>query len=345
MAYRLYAVTPPIVGFVEHLTNWYIRRSRRRFWSHRGGADHGDKLAAFATLHEVLITFATVAAPVLPFMAEEIYQQLVRPGETSAPPSVHLLDYPDADTALIDPTLEFSMAAVRTAVNLGRGLRKRNDLRVRQPLGGVTIVTRESELAAAVETHEALIAEELNVHRVQVGTDEAGLVVLSAKADFKRLGPRLGKETRPVAAAIEQLDHAQITGLLDGTPITLVGVELTAEDVVIARTPREGTVVASEGDMTVALDITLSDDLRTEGLARELVNRIQLLRRSEGFAVTDRIEVFWSSDEEQVATAFERFGDFIAGEVLATLIERNDAETTVATDIDHRAVRLRIAPA
>ena len=345
VAYRLYAVTPPIVGFVEHLTNWYIRRSRRRFWSHRGGADHGDKLAAFATLHEVLITFATVAAPVLPFMAEEIYQQLVRPGETSAPPSVHLLDYPDADTVLIDPTLEFSMAAVRTAVNLGRGLRKRNDLRVRQPLGGVTIVTRESELAAAVETHEALIAEELNVHRVQVGTDEAGLVVLSAKADFKRLGPRLGKETRPVAAAIEQLDHAQITGLLDGTPITLVGVELTAEDVVIARTPREGTVVASEGDMTVALDITLSDDLRTEGLARELVNRIQLLRRSEGFAVTDRIEVFWSSDEEQVATAFERFGDFIAGEVLATLIERNDAETTVATDIDHRAVRLRIAPA
>ncbi len=344
VAYRLYAVTPPIVGFVEHLTNWYIRRTRRRFWAHRGTADHRDKLAAFATLHEVLLTFATVAAPVLPFMAEEIYQQLVRPAETSAPPSVHLLDYPDADTARIDRALEFSMAATRTVVNLGRGLRKRNDLRVRQPLGVVRIVTRDAELASAVETHRDLIAEELNVRRVEVGADEADLVELSAKADFKRLGPRLGKETGPVAAAVAALDHGQVTDLLDRGTITVNGVTLAAEDVVVARTPREGTVVATEGGITVALDTTLSDDLRTEGLARELVNRIQLLRRSEGFAVTDRIEVHWASDDDGIVSAFEDYGAFIGGEVLAPTISRGAAEAEHTIDIDGRIVWLRIAP-
>ncbi len=345
VAYRLYAVTPPIVGFVEHLTNWYIRRTRRRFWSHRGGADHADKLAAFATLHEVLLSFATVAAPVLPFMSEEIYQQLVRPDETSATPSIHLLDYPDANTALIDEDLEFSMAAVRTVVNLGRGLRKRNDLRVRQPLGVVTIVTRDPALATAVETHRALIAEELNVRLVEAGADEADLVEFSAKADFKRLGPRLGKDTGAVAAKIASLDHAQITGLLDGNEVTLNGVALTADDVVVVRTPREGMVVATDGGITVALDTTLSDELRTEGLARELVNRIQLLRRSEGFAVADRIEVSWSSDDEDIAAAFAQFGSFIAGEVLAAAISRTAEAAEQTIDIDGRTIRLAIGSA
>jgi isoleucyl-tRNA synthetase len=222
-------------------------------------------------------------------------------------------------------------------------LRKRNDLRVRQPLGVVTIVTRDPALVAAVETHRDLIAEELNVHRVEVGADEADLVELSAKADFKRLGPRLGKDTGPVAASIAALDHAQVTGLLDGGALTVNGVALTADDIVVARTPREGTVVASEAGITVALDTTLSDDLRAEGLARELVNRIQLLRRAEGFAVTDRIKVFWASDDDDIIAAFAQYGSFIAGEVLALVISRAHTETA-GTDIDGRIVRLRIAP-
>ena len=341
-AYRLFAVTPPIVGFVEHLTNWYIRRTRRRFWAHRGGADQSDKLAAFATLHEVLLTFATVAAPVLPFMSEEIYQRLVRPYGTAAPASVHLLDYPNADTALIDSELEMTMATARTVVNLGRGLRKRNDLRVRQPLGLVTIVSRDSHVAAAIDTHRDLISEELNVHRVEVHEDESDLVVLSAKADFKRLGPRLGKETGAVAGEIAALDHTSIAALLEGGELVIRDTTLNADDIVVNRTPHEGTVVATEGTITVALDTTLTDELRTEGVARELVNRIQLLRRSDGLDVTDRIALRWASDSEPIVTAFQQFGDFIAGEVLALAIKRNTTVAAGSTDIDGLEVGLDI---
>ncbi|MGB5434030.1 MAG: isoleucine--tRNA ligase [Acidimicrobiia bacterium] len=341
-AYRLFAVTPPIVGFVEHLTNWYIRRTRRRFWAHRGGADQSDKLAAFATLHEVLLTFATVAAPVLPFMSEEIYQRLVQPDVTAAPASVHLLDYPEADTALIDSDLEMSMAAARIVVNLGRGLRKRNDLRVRQPLGLVTIVSRDPRVAAAIETHRDLISEELNVHRVEVHDDESDLVVLSAKADFKRLGPKLGKDTGAVAGEIAALNHSSIAALLEGGELAIRGTAVTADDIVVSRTPREGTVVASEESITVALDTTLTDELRTEGVARELVNRIQSLRRSDGLDVTDRIALRWASDSGPIVTAFEQFGDFIAGEVLARSIERDDTMAADTTDIDSLTVALEV---
>lgn len=342
-SYRLFAVTPPIIGFVEHLTNWYIRRSRRRFWSHRGGADEGGKLAAFATLHEVLLTFATVAAPVLPFTAEEMYQRLARPAETSAPQSVHLLDYPDADATLIDSELEIAMAASRTVVNLGRTLRKRNDLRVRQPLMRVTIVTREPELRSAVERHMALIEEELNVRSVKVHDDESDLVELTAKADFKRLGPRFGKETKAVAAAIAELDHDTVAALLDTGVIMIGGETLTVEDVVIGRNPREGTVVATDGAITVALDTHLTEDLIVEGIARELVNRVQLLRRTKGLDVADRIRLQWSSDDASIVGAFKTHDAFIAGEVLANVIERHDAITAEPTSIDGADVVLRIA--
>lgn len=342
-AYRLFAVTPPIVGFIEHLTNWYIRRSRRRFWSHRGGGDESDKLAAFATLHEILLSFATVAAPVLPFMSEEIYQRLARPDETAATPSVHLLDYPNADVTLIDASLERAMAATRTVVNLGRGLRKRSDLRVRQPLSRVTIATREPELRTAIATHQALITEELNVHRVEVQAEETDLVEFSAKADFGRLGPRLGKEVRAVAGAIAALDHSTIADILDGGTIEIRESAIAAADIVVSRTPREGTVVAAEGAITVALETTLTDDLRTEGVVRELVNRIQMLRRSEGLAVTDRIRIAWSSPADRVAEAFERFGDLIGSEVLAVGINRVPASSTgESIDIDGRPVTLVI---
>ena len=342
-SYRLFAVTPPIIGFVEHLTNWYIRRSRRRFWSHRGGSDESGKLAAFATLHEVLLTFATVAAPVLPFMAEEMYQLLARPLETSAPQSVHLLDYPDADATLIDTDLEIAMAASRTVVNLGRTLRKRNDLRVRQPLAQVTIVTRDPDLRKAIETHTALIAEELNVRAVHVHDDETDLVELSAKADFKRLGPRFGKETKMVAAEIAGLDHDAVAELLETGAISVAGETLTVDDVVIARSPREGMVVATESSITVALDTQLTEELVVEGIARELVNRIQMMRRSEGFEVADRIRLRWTSDDASIIDAFEGHETFIAGEVLAATIERAKTVTADSTVINGAAVVLSIA--
>ena len=342
-AYRLFAVTPPIIGFVEHLTNWYIRRTRRRFWKHRGGADERDKLAAFATLHEVLTTFSTVAAPVLPFMAEDIYQRLVRPTETNGAASVHLLDYPEADAALIDAELEADMVAARTVVNLGRALRKRNEIRVRQPLERVTIVTTQAPLQRAIRRHVALIADELNVRTVEIETEESDLVELSAKADFKRLGPRFGKDTKAVAAVIAGLDNDAVADLLAGNELTVMDVTLTSDDIVVARTPRAGMIVAAEGPFTVALDTRLTDDLIVEGVARELVNRIQMLRRSEGLAVTDRVLVRWTSTADGVAAAFGRHGAFIAGEVLASGIERDEALTNEPVDIDGASVAISVS--
>ncbi len=339
--YRLYAVIPPIIGFVDHLTNWYIRRSRRRFWAHRGGEDEADKLAAFATLYEVLTTFARVAAPVLPFITEEIYQGLVPPIDPDAPVSVHHTDYPVADQRIIDPGLEADMAVVRTVVTQGRALRKQNGLRVRQPLHAVSVIAHDAAIRAAAESHAGLIGEELNVHEVDVSGDESAHVSLSAKADFGRLGPRLGKRTKEVAAAIAELDASALESLLDGNEITVAGEPLTAQDVVIERTPHPNTVVASSEGVTVALDTALDDELRVEGIAREVVNRVQGLRRDLGLDVTDRIALEWSSSDAHVRGAFSDYGGLIAGEVLAVDIREGEPDGEPIA-IGDAAVRLGV---
>jgi isoleucyl-tRNA synthetase len=344
-AYRLFAVVPPIIGFVGDLTNWYIRRSRRRFWAHRGSADDTDKMAAFATLYEVLAMFSRVAAPILPFVTEEIYQGLVRRVDPDAPPSVHLTDYPEADLDAIDETLERSMAIVRKVVNLGRGLRKRHDLRVRQPLSSVTVVTRSAEEQAAVANHAELIAEELNVASVEVHADETGLVDFSAKANFKKLGPRYGKDMKTVAAIIADLDHDAIVGLLDSGTLSVGDFAFTEDDIVVSRTPRAGTVVASEGSITVAFDSTITQGLAIEGIARELVNRIQGMRRNLDLDVTDRIEIEWASDAADVVSAFESHADLIAGEVLADSITHNVDTQGDEFDLGKATVRLTVAQA
>jgi len=341
-AYRLFSVVPPIIGFVSHLTNWYIRRSRRRFWTHRTEGDEADKLAAFATLYEVLTTFVTVAAPVLPFITEEIYQGLVTSVDADAPASVHHVDYPVADETSIDVDLERSMETVRSVVNLGRGLRKREDLRVRQPLSSVTVVTRSDAERMAVESHGRLIAEELNVKRVDAHSDEAGLVDLSAKADFKALGPRYGKETKSVAAAIATLDHSQIASIMDGGVVTIDAYELTVADIVVERTPRTGTVVASEGSLSVALDCALTSELLSEGLARELINRIQGARRELDLEVTDRVSVTYATEDGSVVDAFTTHRELVAGEVLAESVTRVEAFDAEEIDLGHATVRLRI---
>ncbi len=193
-----------------------------------------------------------------------------------------------------------------------------------------------------MEAHRDLISEELNVHRIEVHEDESDLVLLSAKADFKRLGPRLGKNTGAVAAEIAALDHSSIAAVLDGDAVVIRDTTLTADDIVVSRTPHEGTVVATEGAITVALDTTLTDDLRNEGMARELVNRLQLLRRSDGLDVANRITLRWASDSAPIVAAFDQFGDFIAGEVLAIEIERTDTVTAEPTEIDGLTVALEI---
>jgi len=240
---------------------------------------------------------------------------------------VHHCDYPTATDGLIDADLETAMRVSRIVVNLGRGLRKRNDLRVRQPLSQVTVVSHDPVVRAAVESHRSLIREELNVRTVNVSDDETGLVVLSAKANFKVLGPRLGKRTREVAAHIEALDHITVAAILDGTSITIDDAVITADDLVVTRAAAEGMVVAAEGSISLAIDTNLTEDLLVEGTARELISRIQSMRREAGLAVTDRIALSWSSEDDRIGAAFDEHGGMIAGEVLAVdVIERADAD-------------------
>ncbi len=340
-AYRLFAVVGPILGFIDDLTNWYIRRSRRRFWAHREAATESDKLAAFATLYEVLVTFAQVAAPVLPFITEEIYQTLVVEAGADGAASIHLTDYPTGDASVIDAVLEQTMSDVRTAVNLGRGLRKRNEIRTRQPLLEVTIITRDPTVREEIAGHTELIAEELNVKHVSVEDNEDHLVHLSAKANFKVLGPRLGAKMRDVARGIEELDHGTVSALLDGASAEVAGETIVADDIVVARAPREGVVVAAEGPLSVALDCTITSELQAEGLAREVVNRVQAARREAGFDVTDRIDLTWETADETLAAAIVSHTDLITDEVLAVTIRR----AAGGLEVDVTGMRLEIGVA
>ncbi|MGI9647046.1 MAG: DUF5915 domain-containing protein, partial [Acidimicrobiia bacterium] len=307
----------------------------------QSGSDR-DKLAAFATLHEVLVTFGKVIAPVLPFITEHIYQDLVvahRP--TAGPASIHHEDYPVSQASLIDSVLEDTMATVRTAVGIGRSLRVANDLRIRQPLSSVTVVSRDPAMLSALASHSELIADELNVKAVETSSDEAALVTLHGKANFKALGPRYGKEVKPVAAAIEDLDSDQLHRLLDGETVTLVGgAELTADDVVITRQANEGVVVAADGPLSVAIDCLLTPDLVTEGVAREIVNRVQAVRRDRDLHVADRIRLLWDTENEEVIAALERYADYIAGEVLTTAIERRDLPDGIAIQIGDAEMKI-----
>ena len=339
--YYLYNVIPPMLRFIDDLTNWYIRRSRRRFWRTREDATEQDKLAAFATLHEVLVTFAKVVAPVLPFVTEDMYQELVVNHRGSGPASIHHEDYPEADGELIDPALEAAMGAVRTTVGLGRSLRVANDLRVRQPLPSLTVVSRNTAVRDAINSHSGLVGEELNVKAVAADADEGALVELSARANFKVLGPRLGDGVKEVASAIADLSSDDIHALLDGGEVEAGGVRLSADDVVVSRTPKPGYVVATEGDISVALDCSITRELVVEGLAREVVNRVQGMRRDSGLEVTDRIRLIWSTDDEDLREAFSQHSGYIADEVLATQISEGD-EPGAVLDIGEKQLRLEI---
>jgi isoleucyl-tRNA synthetase len=340
--YRLYAVIPPILRFIDDLTNWYIRRSRRRFWSQRGIGDDTDKMAAFATLYEVLVGFSKVAAPVVPFMTEQIYQDLVKKVDAGAPDSVHHTDYPVADESVIDRDLEAAMEVVRNVVNMGRGLRKRNDLKVRQPLSRLTVVTRDAAVAAAVDSHRELIDEELNVRAVTLERDEGHLVELSARANFKVLGPRLGGRMRDVAEAISALSHGEVDRLLEGETLEVFGEPLAAPDIVVQRAPRPGVVVAADSLFSVALDTTLDAALLGEGLARELINRIQTLRRDGGLDVSDRIRVRWHGNDDVLRAALADHGDLVAREVLATSISESEAPLAHQVLVNDRELSLAI---
>ena len=318
--YYLYKVVPPIVGFIDDLTNWYIRRSRRRFWRSAESAEAAaDKASAYATLYEVLVEFSKVMAPVLPFLSESIYQHLVVDLEVAEEgrESVHLCDYPEVDEAKIDLELEREITLTRQVVRMGRALRATHNLKTRQPLAKLTVVYPDSAGLESLRRQESLLLEELNLKQVELVTDDQELSSLSFKANFKTLGRRLGKKMKAAAQQIQAFTRDEWSALQAGSLIEVEGEQITPDDVLVTHHAREGVVIEVEDALTVALDTQLDDELIREGLARELISRCQKLRKSAGLEISDRVKLTICVDDEALRTAFEAFRDEVCSELLA----------------------------
>ncbi len=332
-AYNLQKAANRFGKFVDDLTNWYIRRSRRRFWKSR---NDGDKMEAYATLHHVLVTFAKVAAPFIPFTTEAIYSNL---RTADMPESVHLCDFPQPCPAHRDEALERQMELAMEAASQGRFLRTQRNLKVRQPLARTILVSANERDRELLKGAADIIAEELNVKQVVVSADEDELVTRSAKANFKVLGPKLGKEMKELAAQVATLDSDKVGEILAGTPcpLTLASgkvFDLTGEDLVIQREEKPGMTVAAGMLVTVALDTKLTPELEQEGLARELVNRVQNLRKELNFEVSDRIKVEYNFSSEMVGQTISVFKDYITSEVLALELNSGAAEGGFEVDLN-----------
>ncbi len=336
-AYRLYNVIPAVLGFIDDLTNWYIRRSRRRFWRTE---DDADKQHAFETLYEVLTIFSRLLAPILPFMAEVLFQRLEAGKRRGAEDSVHLERFPLADRSVVDEDLERQMAVVREAVTLGRNLREKHRLRVRQPLAELVLATPEGLTTDLL----SVIGDELNIKSVRRVADAAELVTLKAKPNFKVLGRRLGKRMKVVAQAIQALDSATVMAIRDGGSIELEGETIDAEGILVVQESGGDAATISTETLTVQLDTAVTPELRREGLARELISKIQSERKARGLEVDDRIVLDLRTDSPELSAAIEAHAELICAETLAVERRSLDGERT-ATQADTEGVSIAIAKA
>ena len=312
--YRLYSVVPRLVSFIDDLTNWYVRRSRARFWK---SDDDVDKTNAFATLHEVLATFSKVLAPFMPFLTEGIHQRLVRPVDPDAPESVHWCDYPETVASSIDEGLERRMATVRGVAALGRRVREDHRIKVRQPLRTLTVVHRNARVRNDVVAAAELIADELNVKNVAVEANESAFATVAVKPNFKTLGKRCGPKLKQIGSVLASWGFDEVARLEAGETIEVADEALALGDVLLQRSARGDAATATDGEYTVVLDTELDDTLRREGVAREAVNLFNGVRKDKGFAVSDRVRIGWECAESEIALALEEHAELVAREVLA----------------------------
>ncbi|HEX7244698.1 MAG TPA: isoleucine--tRNA ligase [Solirubrobacterales bacterium] len=331
-----------IAAYVEELSNWYVRLSRRRFWE-------GDR-AAFATLRHCLLEVAALLAPFTPFLADEIHLNLAGGAAEELgelPDSVHLRDFPEPDAGLADSDLEAAMDAVRLTVELGRAARAQAKAKVRQPLRRAVIVANEAE-RAAIEARADLVKTELNVKELDFVSDESELVSYEVKPNYRSLGPRFGKRMPQVAAAVAALDPAHVASVMAGggeIGISVDGDEHTigTEEVTLSLQPLEGYEVEAAAGHAVALQLELDDELRREGLAREIVHAVQNARKAAGLEITDRIELSLGGDEELLVAA-RAHEPYVTGEVLATAVAY-DAEDTAPVRVDGRDLKIDVTRA
>jgi isoleucyl-tRNA synthetase len=317
----------------DNLSNWYVRLNRKRFW---GGGMTEDKLSAYQTLYKCLKTVAQLIAPIAPFYADRLYADL-----TGSDKSVHLTLFPAADASAINPALEKQMQLAQTITSMVLALRRKVNIKVRQPLSTIMVPVIDEQQRDMLNAVRQLVLNEVNVKDIRIVGNDEGILVKRVKPDFKKLGPKHGKQMKAVAAAIAALDNASISlfeknGSIDidvngaKATIDLADVEIISEDI-------PGWLVANEGSVTVALDVTITPELQQEGLARDIINRIQNIRKSRNYEITDRINLTFAKSSE-IDDTVKNFGEYIGAQVLANsvaVIEQLDGAETVETlDID-----------
>jgi isoleucyl-tRNA synthetase len=339
-AYDLSRAIDPVLEFIDLLNNWYIRRSRRRFW--RSGSD-SDKTEAYGTLYNALKKLITIAAPFMPFTTDAIWRNLRCGGDKE---SVHLEDFPVPREERRDRELEFKMASVRKAVSMGRALRSQYNVKNRQPLTAVELVTRNAGEKKALLEMEDIVREELNVKNVVFRDNEEDLVEYEAKANFRVLGKELGKDMKAAAERIADLSQTEIQSLLEGATLSIDAagrsVEITADKLDIRRIEKANLKVLNEGTLTVGLDTEVTEELSREGDVRDLVRGVQNARKEAGLEVTDRIALCIYGTP-RLKQAWEAFSDYVAAETLAVSVEWSESEGMIALDAGDETWYVKLA--
>ena len=313
--YRIPESARALQDFVDDMSNWYVRRSRERFWAK--GMEQ-DKINAYMTLYTALATVSKVAAPLIPFMTEDIYQNLVRSIDKDAPESIHLCDYPVANEAYIDKTLEANMEEVLKLVVMGRACRNAANIKNRQPIGKMFV---KSEVSLP-EFYQEIVEEELNVKTVEFTDDVRAFTSYTFKPQLRTVGPKFGKILGGIKAALDTIDGNAAMDEINATGVLQLNVNgqevtLLKEDLLIDMAQMEGYVSENDNNITVVLDTNLTEELLEEGFVREIISKIQTMRKEAGFEVTDHIKVYYEGTEK-AENIFAKYVAEIGGEVLAT---------------------------
>ena len=336
-------------SFWEDLSNWYLRRSRRRFWKSESDT---DKAAAYYTLYHTLCTLCKALAPVLPFSMEYIYQNLVRSVNPKAPTSIHLNDYPAADPAKIDNELVEDMATVMRVCTLGHAARDEAATKVRQPLARLLVFSKDAKVMRGVNRFRTIITDELNVKQIQFmanETEAADLYHYEVKPDLKLLGPKYGKKLKDIKESLAKLNSHEVNRLVSQSkpvplPLPDETILLEATEILVAKHSKPGYAATNDKDLFVALDLTLTEELKQEGIARDLVRMIQEMRKSANFQVSDRINVGYETDSKLVKEAIVRFSAYVQEETLAASLDvKSEGEAKQEVKLGNESVVVTIS--
>jgi isoleucyl-tRNA synthetase len=345
-ALEVYETAAParrIEAFVEELSNWYVRRSRRRFWK---SGDDTDKRSAYETLYECLVTLAKLLAPFMPFLAEELYQNLVRGQDGDAPASVHLCDWPRADASLIDQVLNDEVRLVMRLASLGRSARSKAGVKVRQPLPRVFVKTRAQVEEDALRRLEAQLLDEINVKELIAIHDESDFLRYEVRPNLPVLGPKYGAAVGEIRQALASQDAMAVAAAVaEGHGVEAGGYRLEPDELLVTTVEREGFASAQEAGYVVVVDTEVPPELLDEGLARELVHRIQNLRRDAGFDISDRITTYWQGDDD-VRRVLAAHAAYVQGETLSVALVEGEppgAAHRAEQTVDGHQVTLGVA--